>query len=495
MNYNRKDYNVKFCVFLGRMNNMKILHSYINLALQYDVIDEYHMYDFSKKIEDYNYIITEYNRFNQLYNNRIFLWNHEEQFNKDKNSSKKMNWSPFYKNISWLSNDDIIIKCDDDILFIDINELQNAILDRINDNISFVIHSNCINNGVCAYFQKHLFPKLINELNIYPKGGILGILFEKPEIAYAIHDHFCLDLLKNINNINNYKINNEYITSRISINFILLRGNDLKYLKDIDYDDEYEISSFIREQLDRPNKIYGNLITSHLSYNFQEKILLTNGKLLTHYNNIKEKYIENFIYNPSTNYNNNNNIILPKPNFYLNENNEKIYKVYNFYKETNYYIKYDNKYLYIDYENDILTLSIDKKTIFDIIFLENNIIEIKLGIYNLTKYNSIGNFKNEIILMKYYKDNKEKKILLEKKDNKNNNEKQQTYKFKFIKYNSYLSIDNITEFELEKIKREEITEFKRFIQNKKIYYENMITKDIYTSFYKGWSIEKILCNI
>lgn len=481
----RKNYNVKFCVFLGRKNNIKILHSYINLALQYDVIDEYHMYNFSRNIEDNQFIISEFNRLNEIYNNRIFLWNSKENFIRT-----KTDWSFFYKNISQLYENDIIIKCDDDILFIDINELHNAILDRINDNISFVIHSNCINNGVCAYYQKHLFPKLTTELSVYPIGGILGILFEKPEIAYALHDHFCIDILKNIDNLNNYKIKNEYITTRISINFILLRGNDLKYLKDIDYEDEYELTSFIPEQLDRPNKIYGNLLTSHLSYNFQEKILLNNNqKIFTHYNNIKEIYLKYFIYKPNIISIPLSNNIPPQPNYYINENNEKIYKIYNFHKENEYYIKHQDKYLYIDYDNDILTLSTDKKTIFNIIFLENNIIEIQLGIYNLTKYNCIGNFKNETILMKYYKDNKEKRILMEKKEDN------EYYLFKFLKYNTYLSINNTKEFKLEKIEKKEIIEVKRYIHNKKIYYENVITKDIYTNFYKGWSIEKILYNI
>jgi len=91
--------------------------------------------------------------------------------------------------------------------------------------------------------------------------------------------------------------------------------------------------------------------------------------------------------------------------------------------------------------------------------------------------------------MKYYKDNKEKRILMEKKEDN------EYYLFKFLKYNTYLSINNTKEFKLEKIEKKEIIEVKRYIHNKKIYYENVITKDIYTNFYKGWSIEKILYNI
>ena len=57
-----KKFFVKFFVFLGREKNMKILHSYIELGLKKNIIDEYHMFDFSRDINDHNFIYTEYNR-------------------------------------------------------------------------------------------------------------------------------------------------------------------------------------------------------------------------------------------------------------------------------------------------------------------------------------------------------------------------------------------------------------------------------------------------
>ena len=72
-----KKYYVKFCVFLGREQNMKILHSYIELGLNNDILDEYHMFDFSRNINDHNFIFLEYNRLLNIYINKIFLHNYK----------------------------------------------------------------------------------------------------------------------------------------------------------------------------------------------------------------------------------------------------------------------------------------------------------------------------------------------------------------------------------------------------------------------------------
>jgi hypothetical protein len=494
-----KKYFVKFYVFLGREKNMKILHSYIELGLKKNIIDEYHMFDFSKDINDHNFIYNEYNRLFSIYSNRIQLHNYNENniyLLKDK---KKIDWSPFYKFISSNTKDnDIIIKCDDDILFIDIYQLEEAIIDRYNDKESFLIHSNCINNGVCAYYQSELFQNLKDQLNVYPKGGILGILFEKPEIANALHIYFTKDLLSSIDNINNYFIPNKYINSRISINFILINGSDVKYLSNVSHNDEYELSSFIPETLCRHNKIFGALITSHLSYNFQEKFILKNNNIINNYIKIRDIYV---------NYNRN----LPSHLFSKQiENNipfkcynidNNIYKVKNWIKYNHFYIKNieTNKYLYIDYEVDKLILSYDKKTLFDITKLNNNIIIINLGIYYFNRYNCITNFRNENILIKCYNDNNEKYILCEDIDENN------IFYFKFCKYNNYLGINikdnnciDITSSKTYKwiIENANITEdyiyVSRFTKNNKIYYQNIDTKEIYTNYYMGWGLENLL---
>ena len=138
---------------------------------------------------------------------------------------------------------------------------------------SFLIHSNCINNNICFGNIVMKFKSIRNKLDIYPKGGILGPIFENPIYAYIMQYQFLHDCMNKIENIYEYYLKDIYINTRISINFILLNGEDCKYLKNTKYDDEYELSSYYPEKLCRPNKIIGNFITCHYSYSMQENIL------------------------------------------------------------------------------------------------------------------------------------------------------------------------------------------------------------------------------
>jgi hypothetical protein len=486
--------NVKFCVFLGREKNIKILHYYLEEALKNNIINEYHMFDFSRNNDDHLFINNEFNRLKLIYYNKIYLHNYDDNEITLKKPRVKTDWNPFYKTISKWSDNDVVIKCDDDILFIDINSLKNAINDRIQDKISFLIHSNCINNGVCAYYQKDLFPKLKNELSKYPTGGIMGILFEKPELAYVLHNQFSSDLLMNMNNLNKYLLDDIYITTRISINFILINGSDLKYLENVGIHDEYEVSSLIPEKLLRPNKIKGDLITSHLSYTFQDKILLNRHELLVNYQKIAEKYI---VFNKDI-LRKKVDTIIPKVHL-----KNEVFKIKNCFNQNHYYIKCIdnnniNKYLYIDYEEDQLKLSDQKRTIFEINEKSKNIIEIKLGIYFITFYSTIGKFRNETIYSKYFRDEKEKELIKEYSNESN------SFYLKFAKYNNYLSIKNNDyisispkpEFKwiFEKIeyKDKEFIYLKRELKNNKFYYTNIEYGDIYTNYYLGWGIDGLL---
>ena len=61
------NYITKICVFLGRKKNMIILHKYIELGLQETILNEYHMFDFSRNIQDHIFIKEEYNRLINIY--------------------------------------------------------------------------------------------------------------------------------------------------------------------------------------------------------------------------------------------------------------------------------------------------------------------------------------------------------------------------------------------------------------------------------------------
>jgi hypothetical protein len=487
----------KFCVFLGREKNIKILHKYIELSLKENIIDEYHMFNFSRNMEDNLYIKHEFNRLLSIFPNRVFLYNDNDNKNKTQENIQyqKVDWSPFYSKFSNELNDEnsVIIKCDDDILFIDIYALKDAIKDRWNDKKSFLIHSNCINNGVCAYYLKDKFQKISHKISAFPKGGLLGILFEKPEFAYAMHSEFTNELLDDLNNLNKYIIDDVYFTTRISINFILIHGQDIKHLINVKTDDEYELSSKIPERLLRPNKIKGDLITSHYSYKLQDRILLARHELIENYEKLCDKYMNEY-----KNISFQKNIPLK-----LNISYKKrrgIYSVPNWINENHIYIKNidTGKYIYYDYKINKLQISSTKKTLFEKIVInnENKIFYIMNGIYYLSKYNVNGNFKNESVLIKNMLLDNEKYITCDSSD------KDGFYYIKFLKYNEYLSVldNNLITTSYKKSKwifekpvcDKDVISVKRYQKYGRYFYKNIDNNEIYSNIYLGWSYENII---
>jgi len=543
---------VKFCVFAGRKINIKILHHYIELLLKQNIIHEYHIFDMSHKLSDCLFLKEEFARLSSLFSKknkqqRIFIHNHDQNYKKllfvekktdNKHQSfsssipEKQDWSPFYKVISkkQFYDHSIIIKCDDDILFIDIANLQKAIYDRIQDTYSFLIHSNCINNNICAYYQKDLFPHLSQSLANYPIGGILGPLFENPKIAYSMHDYFTNSYFQCKNKQEwqcSYIIPDTYVKSRLSINFILLRGEDCKYFKNIVHDDEYLLSSFYPEKLLRPNKIKGDFITSHYSYALQNDVMNQSTYLYKKYISLTKdycSYIKDQTFPELTQIISRNHSLLKKYKSYLlyDSNSDRTFMKaphynHSFLENGNrkfFYIQHyqTNQYLTIDYEENVLHLSDSQKTLFQIEFISSQIIRIYLGIYSLTNFN-IGDIKNKQYLLSLLPKQNEKNIFIETcpSDTNSSNPYHHIY-LQFLNNQSYLSTkqynsltktvlhiektkNNDSLWNLEEYKPKSLCPynyFERICKNQKFYYQDLENHQIHTNFYMGWGYEQIL---
>jgi hypothetical protein len=356
---------------------------------------------------------------------------------------------------------------------------------------------------LCGYYLRNNFPILKTHLSIYPKGGLLGVLFEKPELAYAMHLQFLKDINNNISNLNNYIIDDIYISSRISINFILINGKDVKYLENVSTQDEYELSSKIPEELLRKNKIKGDLITSHLSYQMQDKFILSKNDIINQYNNLYSNYCINRI-NKNISINkklNNTNQKNNSISLHYNSQN-KIFKVPNWIKDNHIYIKHQstNNYIYYDYETFELKLSQTNKTLFELYNYKENVHYIMLGIYYLSNNNIRGNFKNEQVLIKNMSNCSEKLIILEKDTTISS---LNSFYVKFSKTNTYLSVGNdnnyltntnksIDKWIFEKPERKD--DFISVVREKKynkFFYKNIETHDEYCNIYSGWGYENV----
>jgi len=64
--------------FAGRQKNMTILHAYVNTLLKEKIIDQYHIFDFSRNSNDKSFLFDSYQQLNTNYPNQIYLHNYHE---------------------------------------------------------------------------------------------------------------------------------------------------------------------------------------------------------------------------------------------------------------------------------------------------------------------------------------------------------------------------------------------------------------------------------
>ena len=207
--------NVIYTIFCGRKKYLKIQMTYVDKLLEMDLISEVHLWAFTTNQDDLNYLHELTNKNNKC---KIF-YPHDPHLHI---------WYYYYNYyLHNVRDDDIVIKADDDIVFIDTNKFEEFVNSVNSDSLYF---PNIINNDVCAYFQTK---QNIHNLFDYHVEDIIKLKgYTKPltnwfldyNKAYTIHELF-------LENQEKFKINSDEIVeynNRISINFYAIKGSSLK---------------------------------------------------------------------------------------------------------------------------------------------------------------------------------------------------------------------------------------------------------------------------
>lgn len=273
-----KQYTSHLCTFMGRQENLSMLLRYVERALEINAIDNYWMIDMTRCVEDHEYIYNEQQKLDKKFPGRVHVYNRETRAAelKDEHAIKEGigSWGTFYKFLSRFTDNDVIAKCDDDTLYFDVETLHAAFEFRWNNKQPYLMHANCINNGITAYHQHRAGVWNTPETDVYPACGLTGPLFSFPEIACEHHKVFTSDLMLNPAAVEKYKLGeNISFTQRVSINFIFMLGSDRDSLSTIDLQDEYETSSKKPQQQDRCNCIIGDFVVAHHTYGVQEPVM------------------------------------------------------------------------------------------------------------------------------------------------------------------------------------------------------------------------------
>lgn len=164
--------------------------------------------------------------------------------------------------------DDILIKCDDDIVFIDLKKLPDFITFIQSRDDCDLVFANTINNGVSAFYQQHkygLIPTTFMHLE-YPDGGFCGSLWESGKKAEDLHHYFiehCATFLTH-----EYNKDIIPIETRFSINFFGYKGKNWHRIQEawMYGNDEYNLTVDYVKHRHFKNVLYTDFYVSHLSF-------------------------------------------------------------------------------------------------------------------------------------------------------------------------------------------------------------------------------------
>ena len=162
----------------------------------------------------------------------------------------------------------VFLKCDDDIVYLDVEKLDGFIEFRRTNPHYFVISANVVNNGVCAFLQQAAgsIPDAVGHFE-HPPGGFGGSLWQSAERADRLHDFFLQADDKHL------PLPTAVVEwrERQSINFIAWLGKDLVHMALPKGDDEHALTVDLPTFLGRPTAIYSDFTVSHLSFGPQER--------------------------------------------------------------------------------------------------------------------------------------------------------------------------------------------------------------------------------
>jgi hypothetical protein len=157
----------------------------------------------------------------------------------------------------------VILKCDDDIVYFDLDKLEEFVSFRRSHDEFLLVSANVVNNGVCAFFQQRsgVIPHEDDAFEL-PPDGLCGTLWSDGAKAERLHRLF-------LNRPTRFTaVDGDPVAwnQRISINFIALLGKDLGFIPDIMVDDEHDLCYGVRKRAKKLNCIFPRFVASHLSF-------------------------------------------------------------------------------------------------------------------------------------------------------------------------------------------------------------------------------------
>lgn len=283
---------------------MRILMKYVACLIRRGLVDECHVWDYSRNMADYKYLLAECSADPEREGIRLM------------SVRNKRSWREYYDFYAekYAGREDVVlIKCDDDVVYIDVDAFPAFIQHRLaNPEILFTF-ATTINNGLVAHLQQRQAHQAGGE---YPTGrhrlgppmsatcpfefeqrvdGFEGLVGDGRRAAW-LHEWF-LKSLEGHDATEGHDDGSHVcvipLGQRISINFFAVLSKDLRLFAPAEgiSDDEKYLSQTLPALVGRSNCIYTDMTVSHFAFGPQRETGLggeLETKLLARYNAVAD---------------------------------------------------------------------------------------------------------------------------------------------------------------------------------------------------------------
>lgn len=192
----------------------------------------------------------------------------------------KSRWNEYYDYYQrTLDADDVLVKLDDDILFIDVEQFPRFIEHR-RQSQHVLLFGNTLNNSVCNYYQVKygLHGVDVGYVPAY------GPLWESGTIANRLHGQFLADPVGMVARARDLPVIPHTRGDRISINCFAILGRDAHHLDIVQAaDDEHELTVVLTQTRDVQHGIDMSFLVCHGAFYRQRETGLDERDVQTRY--------------------------------------------------------------------------------------------------------------------------------------------------------------------------------------------------------------------
>mmetsp|Transcript_4582 Transcript_4582/g.6607 ORF Transcript_4582/g.6607 Transcript_4582/m.6607 type:complete len:418 (-) Transcript_4582:172-1425(-) len=290
---------VLYTVFAGRKNRLLLQEPYWLEMYELGVIDEVHIWNYTNHRENSNYIrhvADKYSAFLSIKQPSSVAMEETLYFDKNhtfqdaiKHDNKgravfywpgRRGYSEYYKYYTDNPYDGVIIKADDDTVFVNSTMVPSYASYLWNHKEIFLLSASVVNQGLCAHYQqKHNAIPESYEIFPFANNG-MGDLQTNATQAFRLHSYF----LSSEENRKRFFIRDPAFYEfkfTINVNFVAIRGEDmyitwdmiLKKLKlEKRYYDEGAITWDAIRFAGMRMGIYMPMVVAHATYSHQLKL-------------------------------------------------------------------------------------------------------------------------------------------------------------------------------------------------------------------------------